>query len=54
MIDVCPFAAPFWPVGWLVERLVRGAYLRRFLTERAAVIRQTAESEEWRSYVPAA
>jgi ligand-binding SRPBCC domain-containing protein len=54
MFDVCRFAAPFWPVGWLAERLVLGAYLRRFLEGRAAVIRQTAESEEWRSYVPAA
>ena len=54
MFDVCRFAVPFWPVGWLAERLVLGAYLRRFLEGRAAVIRQTAESEEWRSYLPAA
>jgi len=54
MFDVCRFAVPFWPVGWQAERLAVGAYLRRYLEGREAVIRQTAESEEWRSYVPAA
>jgi ligand-binding SRPBCC domain-containing protein len=53
MRDECRFAAPLWPVGWLAERLVLGSYLRRFLAARAGVIRRTAESEEWRSYVPA-
>ncbi len=54
MIDECRFAAPLWPVGWLVERLVLGPYLRRLLVERAAVIRRVAESDEWRRYLPAA
>jgi hypothetical protein len=43
-----------WPVGWLVERLALGPYLRRLLVERAAVIRRVAESDEWRRYLPAA
>jgi ligand-binding SRPBCC domain-containing protein len=54
MIDECRFAAAVWPLGWPVERFVLGRYLRRFLTERAAVIRRVAESDEWREYLPAA
>jgi hypothetical protein len=54
MIDVCRFIAPGRPLGWLVERLVLGPYLRRFLTERAAVIRRVAESDDWRQYLPCA
>jgi ligand-binding SRPBCC domain-containing protein len=53
MIDECHFAAPGWPVGWMVERLVLGPYLRRFLSGRAGVIRRVAESDEWREYLPA-
>jgi ligand-binding SRPBCC domain-containing protein len=54
MLDECRFAVPGWPVNWLVERLVVGPYLRRFVTQRASVIRRVAESEEWREYLPAA
>lgn len=54
MVDECKFAVPGWPVSWLLERLVLGPYLRRFLTKRAGVIRRTAESKEWREYLPAA
>jgi len=54
MIDECRFAAPLRPIGWLVERLVLGPYLRRLLAERAGIIRRVAESDEWRGYLPAA
>lgn len=54
MTDTCRFAAPLGPIGWVAERLVLGHYLRRFLAERGQVIKRVAESEEWRSYLPAA
>ncbi len=54
MTDTCRFAAPCGPIGWLVERLVLGRYLRRFLVERGEIIKRVAESDEWRSYLPAA
>lgn len=47
--DTCRFAAPYGPIGWVIERLVLGRYLRRFLAERAQIIKRVAESEEWRS-----
>jgi ligand-binding SRPBCC domain-containing protein len=54
MTDECRFEAPGWVAGWLIERLALGPYLRRFLTERAAVLRRVAESDEWQAYLPAA
>lgn len=51
MTDVLRFAAPFGPIGWVVERLVLAGHLRRFLERRNAILKRVAESEEWRSYL---
>ncbi|MEX0885767.1 MAG: SRPBCC family protein [Phycisphaeraceae bacterium] len=51
MTDVVSFAAPLGPLGWLAERLLLGWYLRRFIQQRACVMKQVAESEEWRTYL---
>ncbi len=53
MRDVFRFAAPFGPLGWLAERLVLRRYMRGLLRERNAVIKQVAESAQWREYVDA-
>jgi hypothetical protein len=53
MTDTCRFAAPFGPVGWAVERLVLGEYLRGLLVGRGQVIKRVAESDEWRSFLDA-
>jgi ligand-binding SRPBCC domain-containing protein len=53
MIDECRLAAPGGPFGWLVERLFLRRYLRSFLMHRSDVIRQVAQSNEWRQYLPA-
>lgn len=53
MRDVFRFAAPLGPFGILAERLVLRSYMQGLLDERNAVIKQVAESEEWRKYLHA-
>ncbi|HYH79522.1 MAG TPA: SRPBCC family protein [Longimicrobium sp.] len=50
--DVFRFAAPLGPLGRLAEILVLRRYMARFLEARNAVIKQIAESDEWREYLP--
>lgn len=45
MIDILRFAAPLWPLSLLVERVLLGPYLRRFLRQRANALREMAEAE---------
>ena len=52
MLDVVRFSAPLWALGWVAERLVLRRYLTTFLTTRANVLKQIAESERWREFVP--
>jgi ligand-binding SRPBCC domain-containing protein len=52
MRDVFCFAAPLPVLGRLAEIVFLGRYMRRLLDERNSVIRQIAESEEWRRYLP--
>jgi ligand-binding SRPBCC domain-containing protein len=52
MEDHLEFAAPVPLLGRIVEIVVLKRYLRRFLRERNAFIKQVAESEEWRKYLP--
>jgi ligand-binding SRPBCC domain-containing protein len=51
MQDELRFAAPLNFLGGLAERLVLRDYLLRFLAERNALIKQVAESEQWRRYL---
>lgn len=52
MQDVFCFAAPLPVLGRLAEIAFLGRYMRTLLDERNSVIRQIAESEEWRKYLP--
>lgn len=52
MLDDFRFSAPLGPLGWLAERLVLRRYMQALLTERNAIIKQVAESDEWRQYLP--
>lgn len=55
MTDVFDYAAPFGLLGRVAEWAFLTAYMRRFLAGRNAVIKATAESPAWTSYVaPAA
>ncbi|HWA40672.1 MAG TPA: hypothetical protein VG712_03615 [Gemmatimonadales bacterium] len=51
MREVFTFSAPWGPLGWLAERCVLRAYLRRFLGRRAEIVRAVAEGEEWRKFL---
>jgi ligand-binding SRPBCC domain-containing protein len=52
MRDVFDFASPLGALGRLVDRVFLDGYLERFLVERNELIRQAAESEAWRRYLP--
>jgi ligand-binding SRPBCC domain-containing protein len=52
MTDVLDFAAPFGFLGRMAETLVLTKYLRQLLEERNACIKRTAETEEWKRYLP--
>ena len=53
MRDELRFAAPFGPVGQIAEGLVLRSYLMKFLRQRNAMIRQTAEGTglSWQLYL---
>ncbi|HET7461298.1 MAG TPA: SRPBCC family protein [Longimicrobium sp.] len=46
------FAAPLGPLGRAAERLVLRRYMTRFLAARNTAIRQIAESDQWRRFLP--
>lgn len=51
MKDVFRFAAPLPVLGLVAERLVLRQYMRALLQERNGVLKQIAESSEWRKYL---
>ncbi|WP_426492102.1 SRPBCC family protein [Hymenobacter sp. 102] len=52
MRDVFEFASPLGWLGRVVDALVLKRYLRKFLVERARVVRHYAESGQWREVLP--
>lgn len=54
MRDELRFSAPLGVLGLMTERLVLRNYLTRFLLERNKFVKQVAESETWREYLPKA
>jgi ligand-binding SRPBCC domain-containing protein len=53
MRDVFCFSAPLGALGRLAEELVLRGYMSALLRERNEVVKQVAESDEWRMYLPA-
>ena len=51
MTDVLRFSAPLPILGQIAEVCVLRRYMKRLLLERNAVIKQVAESQDWRRYV---
>ena len=51
MLDVFCFSAPLGVLGRLAEVLLLKRYMTALLRERNAVIKQVAESNEWREYL---
>ena len=54
MRDVFYFTSPLGWLGRLANALVLKRYLRRFLEQRGAMLKQCAETEAWRDFLPAA
>ena len=52
MTDVMEFSAPIGLLGRLAEALVLERHMRVFLEHRNAFVKQVAESDEWRRYLP--
>lgn len=52
MRDVFDFDAPLGPLGWLAERIFLTGYMRRFLEARNRTIREVAESDDWKRFLP--
>lgn len=52
MEDRFVFAAPLPIVGRLVEVLFLRSYMQRFLQQRNAVLKQAAESDQWKNLLP--
>ncbi|MGB4773186.1 MAG: hypothetical protein WBP58_17110 [Chitinophagaceae bacterium] len=48
MEDVFTFSAPLGPLGLLAEWLFLEKYMQRLLIKRNAVIKELAESGEWK------
>jgi len=51
MRDVFEFHSPLGVLGKIVDALLLKRYLSAFLAERNDVIKSTAESDRWRSYL---
>ncbi len=52
MRDRFEFVAPLGFLGRTAERLFLVRYMRSFIVERNTILKRTAESEEWRRYLP--
>lgn len=52
MTDRFEFSAPLGLLGKIAEVLFLKCYMKRFLIERNAYIRQVAESESWKQFLP--
>src|SRR5438445_8095641 len=53
MIDRFEFESPFGILGRIVDRVFLFGYMHRFLLRRNQVLKNLAESEDWRKYVAA-
>lgn len=53
MTDVVHFAAPLGPLGYLSERHLLAGYLERFIAKRGEAVKQVAESDAWKQFLPA-
>jgi ligand-binding SRPBCC domain-containing protein len=51
MVDRFDFESPFGILGWLVDRIVLRSYMRRLLHRRNKVLKNLAESDDWKEYV---
>lgn len=53
MRDRFVFAAPFSVLGVIAEKLVLKRYMRSLLVHRNEILKRVAESDEWKTLLPA-
>ena len=51
MTDRFEFSSPLGFVGRIVDRLFLEGYMRRFIEKRNAILKRTAESDDWKKYL---
>ncbi|MEP6787783.1 MAG: cell division protein, partial [Acidobacteriota bacterium] len=51
MNDRFEFASPFWPLGTIVDGLFLAKYMTGLLEKRNEVIKNAAESDDWRQFL---
>jgi ligand-binding SRPBCC domain-containing protein len=51
MRDRFQYRSPLGPLGALVDWTFLEAYMRKFLGERARMLRETAESDGWQQFL---
>jgi ligand-binding SRPBCC domain-containing protein len=51
MVDRFEFESPFGIVGRIVDRIFLAGYLRRFLVRRNEILKNLAESEDWKKFI---
>lgn len=51
MLDRFAFKSPLGPLGILVDHFFLERYMRRFLAERARVLKAVAESDDWQQFL---
>ena len=54
MIDRFEFSSPLGVLGRIVDCVFLESYMRRFLEKRNAILKHTAESDDWKKYLKAA
>lgn len=52
MKDIFAFKVPLGWVGWLFGKLVLKRYMTELLIKRNEAIKQVAEGDEWKSFIP--
>jgi ligand-binding SRPBCC domain-containing protein len=52
MSNVLSYAVPYGVVGTIVDVILLRGHLKRFLAERARVLKAVAEGDDWRRYLP--
>lgn len=51
MVDIFNFSSPFGVIGRLFEKLILNKYLNKFLMNRNKVIKEIAESKQWKTFL---
>jgi ligand-binding SRPBCC domain-containing protein len=51
MIDRFEFSSPLGFIGRIVDVLFLESYMRRFILKRNAILKHTAESDDWKKYI---